>query len=131
MEETDRKGLNGAYRKEKDHRAVARMLAVHMVYARKAGIDETASHLMRSARWVRNWLRRYDEEGLDDLRDLPRSGRSMQFRPTRARAGEAMPHRRGKPASLPPAPKKRRKMLIYWARAGIPLIAAGAPNRAG
>ena len=30
------------------------MLAVHMVYVRKAGIDETAAHPMRSARWVRN-----------------------------------------------------------------------------
>ena len=59
---------------------VARMLAVRMVYVRKAGIDETAAHLMRSARWVRNWLRRYDEVGLEGLRDLPRSGRSMQTR---------------------------------------------------
>ena len=59
---------------------VARMLAVHMAYVRKAGIDETVAHFMRSARWVRNWLRRYDEEGLDDLRDLPRNSRSMQTR---------------------------------------------------
>ena len=59
---------------------VARMLAVRMVYARKAGIDEAAAHLMRSARWVRNRLRRYDEVGLEGLRDLPRSGRSMQTR---------------------------------------------------
>ena len=29
---------------------VARMLVVHMVYARKAGIGEIAAHLMRSAR---------------------------------------------------------------------------------
>ena len=43
-----------AYKKEKDLRVVARILAVHMVYVRKAGIDETAAHLMRSARWVRN-----------------------------------------------------------------------------
>ena len=34
---------------------VARMLAVHMAYVRKAGIDETVAHFMRSARWVRNW----------------------------------------------------------------------------
>ena len=54
---------------------------MHIVYARKAGIDETAAHLMRSARWVRNWLRRYDEGGLDDLQDLLRSSRSMQTRP--------------------------------------------------
>ena len=45
----------------------------------EAGIDETAAHLMRSARWVRNWLHRYDEGGLDGLRDLPRSGRPRRI----------------------------------------------------
>ena len=59
---------------------VARMLVVHMVYARKVGVGETAAHLMRPARWIRNWLRRCDEGGPDDFRDLPRSGRSMQTR---------------------------------------------------
>ena len=78
MDETEREELKGAYKKEKDLRVDARMLAVHMVYVRKAGIDETAAHLMRSTRWARNWLHRYDEGGLDDLRDLPRSSRSMQ-----------------------------------------------------
>ena len=80
MDETGREELKEAYRKEKDPKAVARMLAACMVYVRKAGIDETAVHLMQSARWVRNWLRRYDEGGLDSLRDLLRSGRSMQTR---------------------------------------------------
>ena len=61
MDETEREELKEAYRKEKDPRVVARMLAAHMVYVRKASIDETAVHLMRSARWVRNWLHRYDE----------------------------------------------------------------------
>ena len=64
MDETEREELKEAYRKEKDPMVAARMLAVHMVYVRKAGIDETAAHLMRSARWVRNWLHRYDEGGL-------------------------------------------------------------------
>ena len=79
MDETEREELKEAYRKEKDPRVVARMLAVHMVYVRKAGIDETAAHLMRSARWVHNWLHRYDEGGLEGLRDLPRSGRPRRI----------------------------------------------------
>ena len=79
MDETGREELKEAYRKEKDPRVAARMLAVHTVYVRKAGIDETAAHLMRSARWVRNWLHRYDEGGLDGLRDLPRSGRPRRI----------------------------------------------------
>ena len=79
MDETKREELKKACRKEKDPMVAARMLAVHMVYVRKAGIGETAAHLMRSARWVRNWLRRYDEGGLEGLRDLPRSGRPRRI----------------------------------------------------
>ena len=51
MDETEREELKETYRKEKDPRMTARMPVVHMVYVRKAGIDETAVHLMRSARW--------------------------------------------------------------------------------
>ena len=65
MDDIKREELKETYRKEKDPRVVARMLAVRMVYVRKAGIDETAAHFMRSARWVRNWLHRYDEGGLE------------------------------------------------------------------
>ena len=56
------------------------MVAVRMVRVRKISIGETAANLMRSTRWVRNWLHRYDEGGFDSLRDLPRSSRSMQTR---------------------------------------------------
>ena len=80
MDETKREELKKACRREKDPMVVARMLAVRMVYVRKAGIDETAAHLIQSARWVRKWLHRYDEGGLDDLRDLSRSSKSMQTR---------------------------------------------------
>ena len=80
MDETGGKNSRRHTGRKKDPKAVARMLAACMVYVRKAGIDETAAHLMQSARWVRNWLRRYDEGGLDSLRDLLRSGRSMQTR---------------------------------------------------
>ena len=64
MDETEREELKKACRKEKDPMVATRMLAVHMVYVRKADIDETAAHLMRSARWVRNWLHQYDEGAL-------------------------------------------------------------------
>ena len=45
MDETEREELKEAYRREKDPRAAARMLAVRMVYVRKAGIGETAAQL--------------------------------------------------------------------------------------
>ena len=78
MDETEREELKEAYRKEKDPRVVASCSRCTWSMC-AAGIDETAAHLMRSARWVRNWLHRYDEGGLDGLRDLPRSGRPRRI----------------------------------------------------
>ena len=75
MRETNKEDLKQAYKSEKDPRIKIRILAVHMVRVRKKGIDETAADLMQSERWVHNWLRRYDEGDLDNLRDLPRPGR--------------------------------------------------------
>ena len=56
----------------KDSRTRALILAVHMVRVRKKGIGETATDLMQSEGWVHDWLKRYDEGGLDSLRDLAR-----------------------------------------------------------
>ena len=64
-----------AYRSEKDPKIRARILAVHMVRVRRKSINETAADLMQSEKWVHNWLKRYDQGGLDNLRDLPRPGR--------------------------------------------------------
>ena len=79
MDKTKREELEKAYRKEKDSRAVPRMLAVHMVRVREMSIGETAANLMRSERRVRKWLERFDTGGLDGLRDLPRTGRSPKI----------------------------------------------------
>ena len=80
MDVTKRVELEKAYRKEKDSRVILRMLAVHMVRVRKMSVSGTATNLMRSDRWVHTWLERFDAGGLDDLRDLTRSSRSMQIR---------------------------------------------------
>ncbi|MBI1658820.1 MAG: hypothetical protein IS632_08650 [Thaumarchaeota archaeon] len=63
MDKTKREELEKAYRKEKDSRAVPKMLTVHMVRVRKMGIGETAANLMRSERWVHEWLERFDAGG--------------------------------------------------------------------
>ncbi len=55
------------------------MLAVYMVHVCKKSIDETAGDLMRSPKWVRNWLNCFDSGGLNGLRDLPRSGRPSKI----------------------------------------------------
>lgn len=46
-----------------------------MVRVRKKSVNETAADIMQSEKWVHNWLKLYDQGGLDNLRDLPRPGR--------------------------------------------------------
>ena len=75
MDNTKREELEKACKKEKNHKVRTRMIAVRMVRARNISVDETADILIRCPNWVRNWLRRYDEGGLEGLRDLPRCGR--------------------------------------------------------
>ena len=75
MNEMGKEDLKKTYRSEKDPKIRARILAVHMVSVCEESIDKTATNLMQSERWVRDWLKRYDEGGLDGLRDLPRPGR--------------------------------------------------------
>ena len=75
MNEMDKEALKKAYRSEKDPKIRARILAVHMVSVCEESIGKTATNLMQSERWVRDWLKRYDKGGLGGLRDLPRPGR--------------------------------------------------------
>ena len=65
-----------------------------MIRVRKKDIGEMATDLMQSEKWVRDWLRRYDEGGLDGLRDLPRLGRPRAIlQETISRIiGEMIPH---------------------------------------
>lgn len=79
MNKTDAGDLKTAYRSEKDPRVRARILAVHMVRVRKKSVDETAADPLQSEKWVRNWLGRYDQGGLDSLRDLPRPAGPERF----------------------------------------------------
>ena len=75
MDKTKREELEKAYKKEKNSRAAARMLAAHVVYAREKSVSATAADLMRTDKCVYDWLKRFDAGGLDGLRDLPKSGR--------------------------------------------------------
>ena len=79
MDVTKREELEKTHKKEKDSRVILSMLAVHMVRVRKMSVSETAANLMRSDWWVHVWLERFDAEGLDGLRDLPRSGRPLKI----------------------------------------------------
>ena len=75
MDEQERDDLKKAYKKEKDLRVRARILAVNVVYNEGFKINETAACLMQCPDWVGIWIQRFNTDGLDGLRDLPRSGR--------------------------------------------------------
>jgi putative transposase len=68
--------LNSAYKKEKDSNVKERILLVRRI---KIDNQEAASvaenELNRSRWWAYKWLRRFDKEGLDGLKDKERSGR--------------------------------------------------------
>ena len=55
------------------------MVAVRIVRVRSMSVEETADIRVRCPTWVRNWLRRYDEGGLECLRDLPRCGQPRRI----------------------------------------------------
>ena len=79
MDDTKLEELEKAYKKEKHHKVRVRMVAVRMVCVRNMSVNETADIRGRSPNRVRDWLRRYDEGGLEGLRDLPRCGRSRRI----------------------------------------------------
>ena len=79
MDDTKREELEKTCKKEKDHKVRARMVAVRMVRVLNMSVDETASILVRCPTWVCDRLRRYDEGGLEGLRDLPRCGRPRRI----------------------------------------------------
>ncbi len=79
MNNTKLEELEKAYKKEKDHKVRTRMVVVRMVRVCNMSVKETADIQGRSPNWVRNWLRRFDDGGLQGLRDLPRCGRPRRI----------------------------------------------------
>ena len=75
MDKQERDDLKKAYKKEKDHRVRARILAVNMVCNEGLKINEATAYLMQCPDWIGIWIQHFNTDGLDGLRDLPRSGR--------------------------------------------------------
>ncbi|MDI1495114.1 MAG: Transposase [Cenarchaeum symbiont of Oopsacas minuta] len=69
------KQLKDAHRKEREPNIRDRIVAVQMVHVNNMNIGEVAAGLFRTPEWVNQWIERFDEKGIDGLRDLPRSGR--------------------------------------------------------
>ena len=77
MDDTKHEELEKACKKIRKFRA--RMVTVRMVRVLNISVEETANLQVHCPTWVRDWLRRYDEGGLEGLRDLPRCGRSRRI----------------------------------------------------
>ena len=69
MDDIKRKDLEKACKKEKDHKVRTRMVDVRMVRVLNISVEETANLQVHCPTWVRDWLRRYDEGGLEGLQD--------------------------------------------------------------
>ena len=79
MDYTKLEELEKAYKKENDWKIRIRIITVRMVCVRNMSVNETVDIQGRSLNRVRDWLRRYDEGGLEGLRDLPRCGRLVRM----------------------------------------------------
>ena len=67
------------YRSELDAKTRERMLPVLNVAYQGMVAAHVARDLHRCKAWASDWLKRYDEEGIEGLRDRPKSGRHSQM----------------------------------------------------
>lgn len=72
--------MNGAtlekiYRNESDVRIKERLLLIIRIFADNEEIESAAKQMLRSRAWGYKWYKRYNNEGIDGLRDKPRIGR--------------------------------------------------------
>lgn len=67
--------LGKAYKNEHDASVKERLLLIIRVSFDKQHIKAVALELHRSRAWAYKWYKRYNDEGLEGLRDKPRSGR--------------------------------------------------------
>jgi transposase len=64
-----------AYNDERDADVKERIHLVRRILTDKQHIEIVAQELHKSRAWVYKWFKRYNDEGLDGLKDKPRSGR--------------------------------------------------------
>ncbi len=67
--------LDRAYKNEHDALVKERLVLIIRIAIDKQHIEAVASELHKSRAWAYKWYKRYNDEGLEGLRDKPRSGR--------------------------------------------------------
>ena len=76
----NRESFEKIYRIEQNVKAKERMLLVlNVVYQGKISAAQVARDLHRSRAWASDWLKRYDKEGIEELRDRTKSGRPTEI----------------------------------------------------
>lgn len=67
--------LDVAYNRENDADVKERIQLVRRIEQDKQHIEDIAKELHRCRAWAYKWYKRYNENGLDELKDKERSGR--------------------------------------------------------
>ncbi len=67
--------LDKIYNDERDADVKERVLLVRRVLADKQHIETVAQELHKSRAWAYKWYKRYNDKGLEGLKNKPRSGR--------------------------------------------------------
>ena len=67
--------LDRVHRNERDARVRERILLVIRISSDKQHIESVARELHRARSWAYKWHKRYRDEGMECLRDRPRSGK--------------------------------------------------------
>jgi transposase len=67
--------LDKAYKYEYDADVKERILLIRRVLTDKQHIETVAQELHKSRAWAYKWYKRYNDKGIEGLKDKPRSGR--------------------------------------------------------
>ncbi len=67
--------LDKAYKEESDADIRERIQLLRRILSDKQHIESVAQELHRSRAWAYKWYKRYNREGLEGLKNKPRSGR--------------------------------------------------------
>ena len=67
--------MNNAYKREVDANVRERILLIRRIMSDDQDIRVVSKELHRSMAWAYKWLERFDKDGLESLKNKPRSGR--------------------------------------------------------
>ena len=71
--------LVNLYKKENDPKVKERLLLIIKVREDKQTPFHVVKYIHRSNHWAYDWLKRYDKEGLEGLKDRTKSGRPSEL----------------------------------------------------